>query len=84
MTDFRPDSGTLVPSLSQIDGLTGTGSAAGLDRTKRGGNRRDIIADYSSFGSSVYAPLAREGRTFDKPLAKLETAVKGAFIIVVC
>jgi hypothetical protein len=62
----------------QIDSLTRTGAAAALGNTKRGGHHRDIIRDYSSFGSTVYAPLAREGRIVDKPLAALEAAVKGA------
>lgn len=63
---------------SRIDKLTNTGSAAGLDRTRVSGTHRDIIKDYSDFGSSVYAPLARDGRALDRPLPKLETAVAGA------
>ncbi len=62
----------------QVDRLTNTGSAAGLDRTRINGTRRDIVKDYANFGSSVYAPLARDGRVVDKPLSKLEDAVAGA------
>jgi hypothetical protein len=34
--------------------------------------KRDIIADYANFGSSVYAPKARDGSFRDKASATLQ------------
>lgn len=34
--------------------------------------RRDIIGEYASFGSKVYAPLTRDGRNPDRKSFKLE------------
>lgn len=36
------------------------------------GNTRDIIADYENFGSTVYAPITREGLSLDKKANKYE------------
>jgi len=30
------------------------------------GERRDIIEDYANFGSTVYAPITRDGLSLDK------------------
>ena len=54
--------------------LTGTGSFAGVTpataaAAASGKGRkatRDIIADYVDYGSTVYAPLRREGRHVDR------------------
>lgn len=36
------------------------------------GNTRDIIADYENFGSTVYAPITRDGLSLDKKANKYE------------
>ena len=36
------------------------------------GNKRDIIADYDDFGSTVYAPITRDGLSLDKKANKYE------------
>ena len=36
------------------------------------GKRRDIIEDYSNFGSTVYAPITRDGLSLDKKASKYE------------
>jgi len=36
------------------------------------GERRDIIEDYANFGSSVYAPITRDGLSLDKKANKYE------------
>ena len=59
---------------AHVDMLTGTGSFAGVTpataaAAASGKGRkatRDIIADYVDYGSSVYAPLRREGRHVDR------------------
>ena len=36
------------------------------------GKKRDIIEDYANFGSTVYAPITREGLSLDKKANKYE------------
>jgi len=36
------------------------------------GKKRDIIEEYGNFGSSVYAPITREGLSLDKKANKYE------------
>ena len=36
------------------------------------GKKRDIIADYENFGSTVYAPITRDGLSLDKKANKYE------------
>jgi hypothetical protein len=36
------------------------------------GKRRDIIEDYANFGSTVYAPITRDGLSLDKKANKYE------------
>ena len=36
------------------------------------GEKRDIIEDYANFGSSVYAPITRDGLSLDKKANKYE------------
>lgn len=36
------------------------------------GERRDIIEDYANFGSTVYAPITRDGLSLDKKANKYE------------
>ena len=36
------------------------------------GSKRDIIEEYSNFGSSVYAPITRDGLSLDKKANKYE------------
>lgn len=36
------------------------------------GKQRDIIKEYSSFGSVVYAPITRDGLSLDKKASKYE------------
>ena len=36
------------------------------------GEKRDIIEDYANFGSTVYAPITREGLSLDKKANKYE------------
>jgi len=35
-------------------------------------HKRDIIEEYANFGSSVYAPITREGLSLDKKANKYE------------
>lgn len=49
---------------------------------------RDIILEYASFGSNVYAPLTRDGRNPDRKSFKLEmqsdylTTYEGIYIYI--
>jgi len=36
------------------------------------GKKRDLIEDYANFGSTVYAPITREGLSLDKKANKYE------------
>lgn len=36
------------------------------------GKKRDIIEDYANFGSTVYAPITRDGLSLDKKANKYE------------
>ncbi len=36
------------------------------------GKKRDIISDYANFGSTVYAPITRDGLSLDKKANKYE------------
>lgn len=36
------------------------------------GKKRDIIEDYATFGSTVYAPITRDGLSLDKKANKYE------------
>jgi hypothetical protein len=36
------------------------------------GKKRDIIEEYANFGSTVYAPITREGLSLDKKANKYE------------
>jgi len=36
------------------------------------GSKRDIIEEYASFGSTVYAPITRDGLSLDKKANKYE------------
>jgi len=36
------------------------------------GKKRDIIEEYANFGSSVYAPITRDGLSLDKKANKYE------------
>jgi hypothetical protein len=36
------------------------------------GKKRDIIKEYSNFGSVVYAPITRDGLPLDKKASKYE------------
>lgn len=36
------------------------------------GKKRDVIEEYSNFGSVVYAPITRDGLSLDKKASKYE------------
>lgn len=36
------------------------------------GHKREVIEDYAGFGSTVYAPITREGLSLDKKANKYE------------